>query len=78
MNAFKNGLELREGDYVRAEYLCAVCYDNEPHVLFGTIEWDKDGYFAFDYQHGSMSLQFEELTIIEVLATEKSKPKTKT
>ncbi len=67
MKLFKNGLELHQGDQVDAEYRCSVCFDDEPHYLTGTIEWDTDCYFALDYGHGSMSLGFEELTIVKVL-----------
>jgi len=63
----KNGKDLDwwEGDICAAEYICPVCFDNKPHLLTGTIEQDNNGLWIFEYEHGSLPLDCEDLEIIE-------------
>ncbi len=61
------GRGLWEGDICEAEYRCLVCDDSEPHNLIGTIDRNSNGLWMFDYGHGSMSLDDEDLTITKVL-----------
>ena len=59
-----------EGDIYKAEYRCSICYDNEPHILRGLIEYrEEDGMWSFDYGHGSMYLYDEKLSLIKKLGT---------
>ena len=54
--------ELYQDDICTADYDCPVSFDNNPHKLTGTIEWDKEqGMWMFDYGHGEMPLCCEDL-----------------
>jgi uncharacterized phage protein (TIGR01671 family) len=59
-------IEIYEGDICKAEWLCTVAHDNEPHELQGTIEWSDDGLWMFDYGHGAVPLASNELSAIAI------------
>lgn len=54
---------LWEGDICEADYRCDACFDTEPHILLGTIEKADNGLWMFDFGHGSMPLECEELEV---------------
>ena len=58
---------LCQGDICTAEYRCHVCFDNEPHLLTGTIEQADNGLWMFDYGHGAIPLDSEDLEILEII-----------
>ena len=63
-----------EDDICEAEYRCAVCFDSEPHILTGTIERADNGLWMFDYGHGSMPLDSEDLEITKVIGNKWDNP----
>lgn len=58
----ENGKEIFKGDICTADYHCPICYDNEPHKITGTIDWDDNSLcWMFDYGHGATTLSNENL-----------------
>lgn len=54
--------DLYDGDIATATWQCTVCYDTEPHVLTGIVEWSNEcAMWMFDYGHGSVPLGSDEL-----------------
>jgi len=71
----KNGTEIYGGCTCKANWHCAITYDNEPHQIEGTIEWDETCLvWQFDYGHRSVALSDENLTDIEVIDIHEEKP----
>ncbi len=63
-----------ESDICTAEYRCDVCFDSEPHLLIGTIEQEDNGLWMFDYGHGAMPLDLDDLQNIKVIGNIHEKP----
>ena len=62
------GQEMYQDDICKANYYCEIVFDNEPHNLVGTIEWDDTfGMWMYDYGHGSTPLTDENLRDIEII-----------
>ena len=60
--------EIWSGDIVSGEYCCPICFDDQPHRITGTIEWDESaGIWMFDFGHGGMPLSDENLTNLKIL-----------
>ncbi len=58
--------ELFEDDICKATWCCAITFENEPHELIATIDWDEtDLIWRFDYGYGSVALADENLQNIE-------------
>ncbi len=58
---------LWQDDICKAEYCCPVCFQNEPHELIGTIVQAENGLWMFEYSHGEIPLDCEDLTIVKIL-----------
>ena len=67
--------DLWQGDVCTAEYCCAACFENDPHLLIGVIEQDGNGLWMFEYTHGSLPLDCEDLDITMVLGNVTDNPK---
>jgi len=60
-------MKIWQGDICKAEYRCLICFDSEPHLLVGTIEQGDNGLWMFDYGHGAIPMDSEDLEIVEKL-----------
>ena len=70
----KNGKEIWEDDICTAEYICEVSFDSAPHLLTGTIEQADNGLWMFDYGHGELPLDLEDLEITEIIGNAHEDP----
>ena len=61
------GKNLWQGDICTAEYRCQICFDSEPHLLTGVIEQADNGLWMFEYGHGEVPLDCEDLEITKVV-----------
>jgi len=67
-------VEICEDDICTGDYRCAVGFDFDPHELTGTIEQADNGLWMFDYGHGEIALDDEDLQNIEIIGNVHENP----